>query len=234
MGLEKMTITAYEDSKFKKKVSSVPLNPMQVFINPDKYTHSYNIDYKNRQAQGSNGPSPIFNKYMSDTVNFELVFDGTGVVPNAIPGTPPQSGDTVEKQIGNLRSLVFTFNGNIHRPNFLALTWGTLLFKCVLKTLNLNYTLFMPDGKPLRARATAHFLGFNDEVELALQAQKTSPDLTHIRMVKAGDTLPLMCFDIYGSSLYYTQVAEFNHLNDFRNLVPGTQLVFPPLGDAVS
>lgn len=226
MGLEKMTIKAYSDSKFTDQVGS----DFQVYINPEKYTHTYNIEYKNRQAQGSNGPSPIFNKYMSDDVKFELVFDGTGVVPSALPGAP----STVEQQISDFRKLTFTYNGNIHRPNFLALSWGTLLFKCVLKTLNLNYTLFMPDGKPLRARATAHFLGFNDEVELALKADKKSADLTHVRTAKAGDTLPLMCFDIYGSSVYYPQVARVNGLIDFRNLVPGTQLMFPPLGAAAT
>lgn len=226
MGLEKMTIKAYTDSKFTKQDGS----DFQVYINPEKYAHSYNIEYKNRQAQGSNGPSPIFNKYMSDNVNFELVFDGTGVVPSALPGAP----STVEKQITAFRTLVYTYNGNIHRPNFLSLSWGTLLFKCVLKSLNINYTLFMPDGKPLRARANAHFLGFNDEVELALKADKKSADLTHVRTVKAGDTLPLMCFEIYGSSVYYPRVARVNGLIDFRNLVPGTQLMFPPLGDATT
>ena len=227
MALEKMKIKAYTDSKFTKQVGSDFL----VYINPDKYAHTYSIEYdKKRQAQGSNGPSPIFNKYMSDNVNFELVFDGTGVVPSALPGAP----STVEQQINAFRTLVYTYNGNIHRPNFLALSWGTLLFKCVLQKLNLNYTLFMSDGKPLRARANAHFLGFNDEVELALKADKKSADLTHVRTVKAGDTLPLMCFDIYGSSVYYPRVARVNGLIDFRNLVPGTQLMFPPLGDATT
>lgn len=222
MGLEKMTVKAYSDSKFTRQVGA----DFQVSINPEKYARAYQVGYKDRQAQGSNGPSPIFNKYTSDTVSFELVFDGTGVVPGALPGLP----SPVEQQLVSFKTLAYAYNGDIHRPNFLALSWGTLFFKCVLKSLAVNYTLFTPDGKPLRARANASFLGFNDEVELALKADKKSADLTHVRKARAGDTLPLMCFDIYGSSSYYTQVARVNGLVDFRNLVPGTQLKFPPLG----
>jgi LysM repeat protein len=226
MGLEKLTIKAYEDSAFKKQVGE----DFQVYINPEKYTHSYEIKYTQRQAQGSNGPSPDFNKIQKDKVNFELIFDGTGVVPSPVPG----GVSTVEKQIETFKNLVFNYHGNVHSPNFVLLSWASLYFKCRLSTLNINYTLFMSDGSPLRARATAAFIGFTDEVQLALEAENTSPDLTHILTVKAGDTLPLMCYDIYGSSIYYWQVASINGLTDFRKLVVGTQLVFPPLGAAVS
>jgi hypothetical protein len=225
-----MSITAYSDSKFSKKVGE----KFQVYINPEKYTHTYAILYVNKQAQGSNGPSPDFSMIQPDTVNFELVFDGTGVVPSPRPGTSPASGNTVEKQITDFKNLAFSYNGNIHSPNFLMISWGTLLFKCRLTTLNLTYTLFMPDGKPLRAKATATFIAFNNDVELALKAQRSSPDLSHVLTVRAGDTLPLMCYDIYGSSAYYPQVARVNGLTSLRNLVEGTQLLFPPLGAATS
>jgi nucleoid-associated protein YgaU len=34
---------------------------------------------------------------------------------------------------------------------------------------------------------------------------------------------------IYRSPNYYTQIAQFNHLNKFRRLQPGISLVIPPL-----
>ena len=52
---------------------------------------------------------------------------------------------------------------------------------------------------------------------------------SHRVLVKEGDTLPLLCHEIYGDAWYGPQVARFNHLADFRRLVPGTQLHFPPL-----
>jgi nucleoid-associated protein YgaU len=53
--------------------------------------------------------------------------------------------------------------------------------------------------------------------------------MTHERIVVAGDTLPAMAQAIYGNSMYYLQVAAYNHLENFRNLVPGTKISFPPL-----
>ena len=57
---------------------------------------------------------------------------------------------------------------------------------------------------------------------------KNRPDLTHIRVVKEGDTLPSMANDIYGDFSYYLEVAKANNLQDFRNLIPGQKLYFPP------
>jgi|SRR5215213_7707 len=221
--LEKMQIVAYLNGDFTKKAGE-----FAVYINPEKYSHTYQISYNDVQAQGASGGSPDFNRIPSDTVKLELVFDGTGAVPS--PGG--SSADTVTKQLDLFKKLIFTFNGKIHSPNFLKLSWGTLLFKCRLSTLIINYTLFQPDGTPLRARADATFIGFNDETELALSANKSSPDLSHVLTVRAGDTLPLMCNGIYGSSAYYIEVARVNGLTDFRDLVVGSQLLFPPLRDA--
>ncbi len=228
-GLEKMVVIAYEKSNFSGEKGR-----FTVFINPEKYSHNYKICWNDVQAQGSPGGSPNFNKIPSDTVKFELVFDGTGVVPTKLPGVLPFTGDGIVEQIDAFKKLVFNYNGNIHSPNFLKLSWGTLLFKCRLQSLDVSYTLFKPDGTPLRARANSTFIGYNDETELALAAKKSSPDLTHIVTVKAGETLPLLCYRIYGSSDLYTQVARVNGLVDFRAVPAGAQLVFPPLAESGS
>ena len=223
-GLNKLKITAYSDDDFKKQVGE----PFLVTINPEKYSHGYKIKYTDPQAQGSSGGSPNFNKVPSETVSFELVFDGTGVVLPQTPSTVPD----VTKQIDAFKSLIFGYDGKIHSTKFLALAWGTLLFKCRMTSLQLEYTLFKPDGAPLRATATAEFSGYNDEATLALEANKSSPDLSHLITVKAGDTLPLLCWDVYGTSALYVQVARANALTGFRDIPPGTQLLFPPLGEA--
>lgn len=223
-GLTKLQIAAYSDSDFTKRDG----DPYVVMINPEKYTHGYKIRYTDPQAQGSSGGSPRFNKVPSETVSFEIVFDGTGVVPPSVPAAPPP----VSKQIERFKNLVFSYSGKIHSPKFLTLTWGTLLFRCRLASMDLTYTLFRPDGAPLRATAKTTYLGYSDEEELAKQANATSPDLTHLLTVRAGDTLPLLCWDVYGSSELTVKVARANGLTSFRNIPPGTKLVFPPLAEA--
>ena len=59
--------------------------------------------------------------------------------------------------------------------------------------------------------------------------KSSSPDLTHERIVEEGDTLPLMCHRIYGSTNHYLEVAKFNKLKYFKELTPGSKIYFPPL-----
>ncbi|MBB6250765.1 CIS tube protein [Nitrospirillum iridis] len=223
--LEKMIVTAYSDQNFTTQVG----DPYTVWINPASYRYKYSIYYNDRQAQGSNGASPDFNRSGPDSVAFELVFDATGVVPSPVAGQADAPADGITSMVNGFKALVLKFNGNIHSPNYVMLSWGMLQFGCRLQSMDINYTLFRPDGTPLRARMSVSFLGFTSESQLAKQANKRSPDMTHIVTVVAGDSLPTLCKRIYGSSLHYLRVAEFNKLNTFKQLIPGTQLLFPPL-----
>ncbi|MBY6263636.1 LysM peptidoglycan-binding domain-containing protein [Azospirillum sp. 412522] len=228
--LEKMIVTGYSDQNFTAQVGQ----PFTVWINPASYQYRYAVLYSDRQGQGASGPSPVFNRVGPDSVSFELVFDATGVVPSPIAGVPDAPPDGVASQIDRFKAVVLTFNGAIHSPNYVILSWAQLQFQCRLQNLDINYTLFKPDGTPLRARMALSFLGFASEQALEKAANKGSPDLTHIVTVTVGDSLPTLCHKIYGSSLHYLRVAEFNGLNDFRRLVPGTQLLFPPLASATT
>lgn len=223
-GLEKLLIEAFSDEGFK-----TPAGSLNLWINPEKYTRTYTICYNDRTAQGSPGGSPDFNRIPSEKIKLELVFDGTGVIPTPLPGILPFTGDGIAEQVAAFRKLVFDFDGRIHSPKYLTLTWGTLSFDCRLSELSLTYTLFKPDGTPLRARGDATFLEFASDKARAKEANMSSPDMTHVLTVIAGDTLPLMCWRVYGSPEHYPWVARVNRLTDFRDLRVGTQLVFPPL-----
>ena len=133
------------------------------------------------------------------------------------------------EKIGHFKRLAYSVNGDIHKPNFLIVLWGKLRFKCRLNKLDIDYQLFDPTGIPLRAKVTVGFTEYLSDEEINKRLELKSPDLTHARTVIAGDTLPLMCHRIYGDSRYYLAVAEANQLRDFRNLQPGTRILFPPL-----
>jgi hypothetical protein len=228
--LEKMTVTAYADQSFSAPAGK----PYSVWINPASYVHKYLILYNNRQAQGSNGNSPDFNRMGPENVSFELTFDATGVVPSPLAGVSAAPSDGIVSQIDAFKAVVIAFNGKIHSPNYVMLAWADLQFQCRLESLDISYTMFMPDGNPLRAKAQCSFAGFTSEAQLAKKANKSSPDMSHWVTVEAGDTLPLLCHRIYGSSTWYIRVAEANGLMDFRRLVPGTSLLFPPIAGGVS
>ena len=177
--------------------------------------------YIENKAPGPNGEKK-FVKSEPDRIEFkEIVLDGTGVVH----GTT----STVLQQVALLRKVAYTYDGSEHEPPVVEVSWGPMLFKARLEKLDVKYTLFKPNGEPLRARVTLKFTAFTTNEEVFRAASMESPDLTHLVEVRAGDTLPMLCHKIYKDSSYYLAVAEFNQLRSFRQLAPGQLLRFPPL-----
>lgn len=215
MALEKMSITAYTDSTYLSEGGSCTVQ-----INPTTYKHSHKVNYDSKVAIGASGAELEFQGIPPETVSFKIYFDGTGVVDDQT---------SIQDLIDSFKEVCFNYQDELHQPNYLIVSWGTLVFKCKLTSLDLNYTLFKSDGTPLRAEADVSFEEALDGSEIAKAADNKSPDLTHEILVKEGDTLPLLCFKIYGDSSYYIEVARYNGLVSFRDLVPGTVLHLPSI-----
>ena len=107
--------------------------------------------------------------------------------------------------------------------------WGSQIFVGRLTSMKVDATLFKASGEPLRAKLDLEFKSYVSSEEEALRANRSSPDMSHLVEVRAGDTLPLLCYRIYRDSSYYLEVARYNNLTDFRDLEPGRKLHFPPL-----
>jgi hypothetical protein len=214
--LEKLLIRAYENPEY----SGNWVDQFEAFVNPNELTLGYEMEYDSAQGSGTTGSRMEFKKVKPGDLALTFFLDGTGAA-----GRPLNVQDAIAKF-----QTVTGYNGRIHRPNYLKVVWGTLQVKrCVLKSATIAYKLFKPDGIPLRALITANFTDNSDDQTRVAMAQDESPDLTHIRLVKAGDTLPLLCHEIYGDPAYYLEVARANGIDNFRRLQAGTRLVFPPL-----
>ncbi|TNE54003.1 MAG: LysM peptidoglycan-binding domain-containing protein [Bacteroidetes bacterium] len=217
MGQGKLTITAYSDNKY----SGEGTGSVTVQINPASYSHNHTINYDSTIPQGAPGTTLKFKGIPPEKVSFEIYFDATGAVPN--------STKSVKDQIDTFKKICFTYNGSIHEPNYLMISWASLVFKCKLTSMNINYTLFKQDGTPLRAKVDVSFEEALDEDTIAKMANNESPDLTHFIIFKAGDSLPNLCYKYYNDPAYYLQVATYNDIINFRDIAPGTKLFFPPI-----
>jgi hypothetical protein len=230
--LEKMRIEAYKDVARSK-----PATPprLELMFNPTSYKRRHAVAYESSTLQAKNTPGrpARYNYTPPGEVSFSLVLDGTGVSQfGAEYLADVLRGKTVKKAIADFETICLKMDGDIHEPRFLRLKWGSYSFDCRLKTLEINHTLFDAAGDPLRAELAVSFVEDKSPSKLMREAGKSSPDLTHVRIVRAGDTLPLMCHEIYGSPQHYLQVARDNGLDDFRHLQPGQRIVFAPLDPA--
>lgn len=215
--LVKMKITAYSDCDFDSDVGSY-----DTMLNPASIKWDRSNNYNTSKVPDNGFPSPKYNNSSAQTLSFDLVIDCTGVVDSARVN--------LATEINQLRGLVYDYVSATHRPNFVQIDWSdSFTFKGVLTNFDVEYSYFKPDGTALRAKIALKFLSYLDPARVAKQENKQSPDMTHLVEVVAGDSLPQLAKKIYHSTDYTVQLAEFNQLDKFRYLPPGTALVFPPV-----
>lgn len=222
--LEKLLILAFDTSEDAERGSKAEAKEtFEALINPESYTLEYKVKTSDGQGQGTSGAQAKYEFTLPEELTFEFLFDNTGI----IDGKPNKDG--VQKDVDRLRKMLTGYQGKSHEPYHLKVVWGSLVFTARATELSLTHKLFNPDGQPIRTIAKVKFKKSVEDKKRARKEDKSSPDLTHRRTVKGGDTLPLLCYRIYGDPRYYLQVAQVNGLDSFRKLTPNTSLLFPPI-----
>jgi Contractile injection system tube protein len=246
--LEKMTLRAFKPAASPDdppKPSDAPEDCYTVQVNPSSYTLNRLVNYSYLRGQGFSASEAVYSDSPPVHLEFEFLFDGTGVIPKPAPlgdiplvgaiasALSPDTPFVVMDEIAKFNKLV-GYDGKVHRPRQLLLVWGSLAFSCVVTSVDYRFTLFKEDGTPLRAVAKCTFCESIPGAERVRRDNASSPDLTHLRDVQDGDTLPLLAYDVYGNAQLYLEVARVNKLIDFRRLRSGTRLSFPPVDRQVT
>ncbi len=213
--LSKLIILAFSDDELRSQIGQY-----QVQINPETYEHKHSTEFSTDHGIDAAGAIAQFKARAPEELSCDITIDATGVVAGVT---------SVEDEMGNIRKLAYGFKGAIHSPNYLRVVWGKLSFDCMLARMDVSYLLFSPTGVPLRARLGLHFRQHQTPADLARSAGKESADLTHLRVAREGETLPLMCYNIYDGPALYPRVARVNDLNDLMHLPYGDGLGFPPV-----
>jgi len=239
MGDTNLQIVAYYKPEGNNKNNES--QSFTVDFNPNTFTIANKIEFKKEEAKGKTGGDPTFDKIPPLEFTLEFTIDGTGVAAQNLPNeqknkfnntssTQPSSNDYVKSRVKELRKVTGSnINGDIHRPNYLAVLWGTFYIKCILTSINITYNLFDRGGSPLRAKINCGFLERQQPGAGERETMYESPDLTKYKVTKQGDSLPLIAKNNYNESFYYLQIAKANKLKNFRNLSPGTTLILPPI-----
>lgn len=236
-----------------KEYTEPPQKTIYVQLNPEKYSLKHDVNFCEGQAIGTSGSDLRFNKIEGEEVNFEFLFDSSGVIPpgkikdgkgevslfdtisdveNSIKPAmikPFAEVKTVEKEVEEFRKLLMGYNGDTHQTAFLRILWGGYNLDCRLKSMEIEYMLFRKDGRPIRAKIKCVFKGTVDYKVMIAQENKNSPDLTHQRTAKMNDSLVLLAEDIYKNENYYIDVAKSNRMLTFRKMDLGQKIEFPPI-----
>ena len=216
--LEKLVIEAYDNPKFSKKA----VKTFTVQMNPSDIKHEFTqVPFSIGTLANGKGITDGRPMEYRESLGFDFYLDATGVLAGNID---------IPKKIAELQTVCSKVIGTIHSPYYLKVKWGkSLSFKGTLNAMDLNYEMFAPDGSPIRVKVSMALNQFLDPQTKASLENTSSPDLTHTKTVKEGDTLPILSKDVYGDAKYYLQVARLNNIVNTTDLQPGTVLIFPPL-----
>lgn len=219
--VEKLKIHVYKTSK---RTAGEKINTVEVMFNPQQYSQNYENNFSEAQGLNTASSEPAYVNTASEDLSLEFVIDGTNVYPETT-----KSGITVKERVEQFIKLTAKMDGDIHQPPFLKIEWGDLIFDCRLRSVNIVYSLFSGDGKALRAKLNTVFISDISYEKQNHIVKKSSPDLSHNRVVVGGDSLPIMAHKIYGDPALYLRLAKINNLDNFRAIKPGTDIKFLPL-----
>jgi contractile injection system tube protein len=198
--------------------------PFIVMFNPESFAINEEVDWTAECPPGNQGSDYQYNRTKPRKFTIEFTLDGTGVNTNGVK-------IPVTAQIALFRAATTGVRGDLHRPDFLLVQYGTFINTCILNSSTVTYTMFDMFGLPIRAKVSASFTERTVKTLSDILGMLSSPDLTHRVEVKQGDILPLLTYNVYNNQTYYLQVAKVNKLKNFRKLKAGTTLIFPPIAD---
>jgi len=101
-------------------------------------------------------------------------------------------------------------------------------FRCVVESVKQKFTLFSPEGIPLRATLTVTLREYKTLADQLAQLNRKSSDRTQSYVLQNGDTLAGVAAQFYQHASDWRFIAEANGIEDPRRLTPGVFLTIPP------
>lgn len=132
-------------------------------------------------------------------------------------------------------------------PPVLLFSMGRLQFQCVLVDAGQRFTMFAPDGTPVRSTLSVRFQEYvRLEVELRQGLYFGSPTVSAVvnaagavigvsrvvHVISAQDTLSGLAASYLGDPAQWRLIADANHIEDPFGLTVGQSVVIPPRGSA--
>jgi nucleoid-associated protein YgaU len=210
---------------------ALQFNPTEVSLEKSAQIADINI-------HGLDSPLLQFTRGQAERLTLELFFDTTdrGMGPGA---------HSVTELTDRIYELV-KIEPERHAPPVCAFVWGQHFpggevsshvggnqrrtdFQCVVESVRQKFTLFSPQGVPLRATLSVTFREYKTLDEQLHQLNLQSPDHTRSYVVQRGDQLSGIAARHYRRPGEWRRIADENGLEDPRRLPPGTFLTLPPI-----
>jgi hypothetical protein len=193
---------------------------IEVLFNPTEYSVEYSATFSETAPPGLSNPILQFVNGNSDVLTMDLFFDTY---------TNSESAD-VSIKTKQFTSLV-DIDAEIHAPPQVEFRWGTFHFTAVVEQVSQRFTMFTPDGTPVRATLSVTFKQYRTIAQQLDEPRLESVDRTKRRVLESHDSIWLMAHREYGEVKFWRLIAWANRIENPRRIEPGTVLVLPSIED---
>jgi len=177
-------------------------------------------------------PAPIFQFIRGNarSVSMDLFFDtyeeGKDVRMHTDQITGWDAGSMFSK-LPNEKKGLMDIDSDLHAPPVCIFVWGTFLFQCIIERVSKRFTMFLPEGIPVRATLNMTLKEYREVDIQVKEIDFHSADITKRWVVKEGDSLWSISAKEYGDPADWRLIAEANKIDNPRILNPGQELVIP-------
>lgn len=222
--LQKAMLIIAEDKDQEKKWSG-GFDSIEFLYNPETISVVKKAEYKEHETQGSDAGEKEWTHGVSRSLTVsDLYFD-----------TYETRENVREQYINRLEKLVHRDPG-LDRPPKVRLVWGAFMNeaddynvnKWYVTSLTVNYTMFLNNGTPVRAKVTLELKETNEREHSGGQGHNHSRSQHSVHTVRQGQTLQDIAADKYGDPGQWRKIAEANNIDDPTNVPAGQNLKIPP------
>lgn len=218
--LVKAFLTRKDDTSLK-----VPcmFNPKELSIEKSNQFAEVNIP-------GLSSPVFQFVRGNARKVTMDLFFDtyekGTDVREFTDRITGWDAGSMLSKLPDEPKGLM-DIDSELHAPPVCQFIWGKFLFQCIIEQITKKFTMFLPEGIPVRATLSVTLKEYRDVDIQIKETDKHSAGLTKTRVITRGESLWSIAAREYGTPADWRLIAEANDIDNPRILYPGQKLTIP-------
>lgn len=217
--LEKAYLTRKDDTSVQVKCL---FNPKELSVEKGNQFAEVNIP-------GLSSPIFQFVRGNARSVTMDLFFDTYELGEDVRKYTDQITGWDAGSMLSNLspKEGLMDIDSDLHAPSICIFIWGTFIFQCIIERVTKRFTMFLPEGIPVRATLNVTLKEYREVDSQVKEINLQSADLTKRWVVTRGDSLWSIAFKEYGSPDDWRLVANANNIDNPRILNPGQELVIP-------
>jgi hypothetical protein len=205
---------------------------VQFLFNPSEFSVEKSNQFTEVNIPGL--PSSLFQfvKGGARTLTMDLFFDtyekkmDVRIFTDRITGW--DSGSMFSK-LPNIAKGLMDIDSDLHAPPVCIFIWGAYIFPCIIERVTKRFTMFLPEGFPVRATLNVTLKEYKEFKTQVKEISLQSADRTKTRQVKQGDSLWFISAKEYGNPALWRHIAKANSIDNPRVLKPGMELIIPPL-----